>query len=116
MFARLGTGSCLAQADPYAVHLADCGGPHTDEVTSVEDITARFATIPTQEQVQSLSDRLCPAAGRLWTGGDDPRYIPGYLWRFDDGVPGQVVRRFVCTVALAGHSPFLGTLRAAAAG
>jgi len=55
-----------------------------------------------------------PAAARRWTGGDDVRYVAGYLWWFEDGVPGQAVRRFLCTVSLAGHSPFTGTLRGAA--
>lgn len=64
--------------------------------------------------ISALSDELCPAAVRAWTDGDEPSYTAGFAWQFDDGVPGQVVRRFLCTVELTGHSPFNGTLKSAA--
>jgi hypothetical protein len=114
VFARLAVGSCLTSTVGLTVYLVPCTGPHSDEVTSTYDLTERFPTTPTMDQVQSLHDELCPAAGRAWTGGDDPRYTTGYLWHFDNGVPRQVVRRFVCTVELRGQTPFTGTLRGAA--
>jgi hypothetical protein len=115
VFAQLGVGSCLAYPQKaYAYfHLVPCSGPHTEEVTRSEDLTTRFPTTPTSDQIGALSDELCPAAGRAWTGGDDPAYVTGNVWQFDYGVPGQVVRRFLCTVELAGHSPFTGTLKGA---
>jgi hypothetical protein len=51
---------------------------------------------------------------RAWTGGADPRYTFGFVWHFDNGIPGRVVRAFACTAELSGHSPFSGTLRHAA--
>jgi len=114
VLAGITPGNCLAQARPGFVDLVACSGPHTDEVTSVQDITRRFPTRPTYEEIQALFEEACPAAARRWTGGDDARYVAGYLWWFEDGVPGHVVRRFLCTVSLAGNSPFTGTLRGAA--
>lgn len=114
VFAQLAVGSCLAYTDPGAFHVVPCSGPHTDEITLSEDLTTRFPTTPTIDQITALSDQLCPPAGRTWTGGDTPEYTTGYLWQFNDGIPGQVLRRFLCTTELSGHSPFTGTLKDAA--
>jgi hypothetical protein len=92
VFARLAVGSCLANADPGIFHVIPCAGPHTDEVTLSEDLTTRFPTTPTIDQILALSNELCPAAGRAGTSGDKPDYTTGYLWQFDNGVPGQVLR------------------------
>jgi Septum formation len=116
VFATIKVGTCLAETpDLRSIIIVPCLGPHTDEVTLVRDLTVMFATMPTDDQIQTLSQQLCPAAAHVWTGGTDERYDSGYLWQFEDGVPGQVVRGFACTVTLAGHSPFSGTLRRAAA-
>jgi hypothetical protein len=114
VFARLGIGSCLAYTDPGSIHLVPCSGPHSDEVSRSEDLPTRYPTTPTIDQISALSDELCPAAVRAWTGGDEPSYTAGFVWQFDDGVPGQVVRRFLCTVEFTGHRPFNGTLKSAA--
>ncbi|MER7274991.1 hypothetical protein ABT369_11075 [Dactylosporangium sp. NPDC000244] len=84
-------------------------------MTLLRDLTAQYATTPMTQQIFALHDELCPPAARAWTGAADARYESGYLWQFQDGVPGQAVRGFACTVRLAGHSPFTGTLRHAAA-
>lgn len=83
MFAQLGVGSCLAYDADRAVYLVPCSGPHSAEVSRSEDLTTRFPTMPTFEQFSALSDELCPAAGRAWTGGDEPSYATGYYFRFD---------------------------------
>jgi hypothetical protein len=116
VFATIKVGTCLATtADLRSITIVPCSGPHTDEVTLVRDLTVLFATTPTNDQIQTLNDQVCPAAVQAWTGGADQRYTSGYVWQFEDGVPGQVVRAFACTVMLSGHSPFSGTLRHAAA-
>ncbi|MER7004943.1 septum formation family protein [Dactylosporangium sp. NPDC000555] len=116
VFAALRPGACLAETpNRRSIAVVPCGGPHTDEVTLVRDLTATFATVPTVDQIAVLDEQLCPAAVREWAGGRDDRYTSGYLWWFQEGIPGQAVRRFVCTASLSGHSPFSGTLRRAAA-
>src|SRR5262249_36579908 len=102
VLAGLTPGNRLARAYPGVLGLVGCAGPHTDEVTSTQDLTRRFSTTPTAETMQALFEETCPAAARRWTGGNDDRYVAGYLWWFEDGVPGRAVRRFLCTVSLAG--------------
>jgi hypothetical protein len=114
VFARLAVGSCLAHTDPGTFQVVPCAGPHNDEVALSEDLTTRFPTTPTIDQITALSNELCPAAGRAWTNGDKPDYTTGYLWQFANGLPGQVLRRFLCTVELTGQRPFIGTLKGAA--
>jgi hypothetical protein len=114
VFATIKVGTCLATTADLRSTVVPCSGPHTDEVTLVRDLTTIFATIPTNDQIQTLDNQLCPAAGQAWTGGADQTYTSGYLWQFQDGAPGQAVRAFACTVMLSGHSPFSGTLRHAA--
>ncbi|GGM12000.1 septum formation family protein [Dactylosporangium sucinum] len=116
VFARLVVGSCLAETqDMLSVTLVPCSGPHTDEVTRVDGLTDQFPARPTVDQVEALNARRCPAAANAWLGGADPRYTSGYLWWFENGVPGQAVRGFVCTARRTGHLPFTGTLRHAVA-
>lgn len=115
VFATIKVGTCLATTSDLRSTVVPCSGPHTDEVTLLRDLTAMFATTPTNDRIQTLNDQLCPAAAQAWTGGADQRYTPGYLWQFEDGTPGQVVRAFACTAMLSGHSPFSGTLWRAAA-
>jgi hypothetical protein len=116
VFATIKVGACVAMTpDLRSITIVRCSGPHTDEVTLVRGLTGIFATTPTNDQIQTLNNQLCPAAAQVWTTGADQRYTSGYLWQFEDGVPGQVVRAFACTVMLSGHGPFLGTLRYAAA-
>lgn len=114
VFVQLAVGSCLSYTDPLVFHIVPCTGPHSDEVVLSEDLTTRFPTTPTEDQITTLSEQLCPPAGRAWTGGDAPGYTTGDLWQFDGGIPGQVLRRFLCTAELTGHSPFTGTLKNAA--
>jgi hypothetical protein len=114
-FATIRVGTCLAMTtDLQDITIVPCGGSHTDEVTLVTDMTQMFTTTPTNDQIQALNNGLCPAAAQFWTGASDPQYASGYVWHFDDGVPGQSVREFACTAQLFGHGPFLGTLRHAA--
>ena len=116
VFATVRVGTCMAEAaNLSSIIIVPCSGPHTDEVTLVRDLTSVFAATPTNDQIQALNSQLCPSAAQTWTGGAAQQYSSGYLWQFQDGVPGQVVRSFACTVMLAGHSPFSGTLRHAAA-
>jgi len=111
VFARLRVGSCLSQVTTSRIDLVSCSDPHTDEITGVHDLTAGYPTTPTYDQIDQLHEQRCPTDARDWTGGDDQQYTTGYLWRYEDGIPGQAVRVFVCTARLAGHSPFTGTLR-----
>lgn len=116
VFARLVVGSCLAEThDLHSAALVPCSGPHTDEVTRVDSLTTQFSTLPTLDQVDALNDQRCPPAANAWLGGADPQYTSGYLWWFENGDPGEVVRSFVCTVTRTGHQPFTGTLRHAVA-
>ncbi|WP_433222085.1 septum formation family protein [Dactylosporangium sp. CS-047395] len=116
VFAELKVGTCIAQAaNLRTAAVVPCSGPHTDEVDLVRDLTAEFPTTPDNRQIDRLNTTLCPGAVRDWTGGRDGRYSSGYLWQFQNGVPGQAVRGFVCTAQLSGHGPFTGTLHHAAA-
>ncbi|WP_433063438.1 septum formation family protein [Dactylosporangium sp. CS-033363] len=116
VFASLKVGTCIAQAaNLRTAAVVPCSGPHTDEVDLVRDLTAEFPTTPDYRQIDRLNTALCPGAVRDWTGGRDGRYTSGYLWQFQNGVPGQAVRGFVCTAQLSGHGPFTGTLHHAAA-
>lgn len=102
--AQLKIGSCLAHSDPASIpQLVPCSGLHTDEITHIEDLTARFPEM-TQDNVQTVGDEVCPAALRAWTGGDEPRYTYDF---------GSVGWNFVCFAALATHAPFTGTLKGA---
>ncbi|MBV8996725.1 MAG: septum formation family protein [Pseudonocardiales bacterium] len=106
VFTQLKIGSCLAHPDPASIpQLVPCSGPHTEEITRTEDLTARFPQVPTQDQVQAVGDELCPAALRAWTGGDEPRYAVDF---------GAVGWHLVCLATLDTYAPFTGTLKGAA--
>lgn len=103
---QLRIGSCLARSDVAPMPwLVPCSGPHTNEVTRTEDLSARFPTMPTTEQEKAVGDELCPVALRAWIGGDDPGYKVSF---------GAVDWHLYCTANLANKAPFTGTLKGAA--
>jgi hypothetical protein len=64
---QLRVGTCLARSDASPLPwLVPCSGPHTNEVTRTEGLSARFPTMPTTEQDKVVGDELCPVALRAW--------------------------------------------------
>jgi hypothetical protein len=110
-FSALDTGSCLVWLSSSAVSAVACDRPHSAEVSGVHDITADFATTPTQDGITALSGRYCPDDRRAWIGSGLTVYADAYLWRWEPGAAGPALRRMLCTVSLADYAPFTGTLR-----